>query len=223
MTTHTKMTKVRTTPRKTAEERAEISRINGGAPPPELYYPKAEVRYTDDNNEYDLSELYSSRARYAPELKIAAATAYVMTGTVKGVERLTGLKQQTISEWKNSSSWWPDLVSRIKKEKQDNVDAIMTNIIHEAGTQVLDRILNGDEVLDKNGDIIRKKMSGKDTAMVMAITWDKRALVRGEPTSRSEKVDQRAIMEELKEQFAEIAASALKNSAIDVTPKVEEE
>lgn len=207
---------------KSKEELAEIARVNGAAKQPEYYYPKSEVQYTEDGNEYDLSELYEPRAKYPPELKIAAATAYVMTGSVRGVQRITGLKQQTISDWKNRSTWWPDLVQRIKKEKQDNVDAIMTNIIHEAGTQVLDRILNGDEIIDKDGGKHRRKMSGKDTAMVMAITWDKRALVRGEPTSRSEKVDQRAIMEDLKKQFEELATKALRDSAIDVTPRPED-
>lgn len=189
----------------------------------EAPYPRVEMAYKAapkskkqlDNNELDLTSLYSSRAKYTADEKLAAVLAYVMTGSVRGVVRLTGLKQQVVSDWKNNSSWWPDAYANVKKQKQEEVDGTLTSIIHAAAGSILDRILHGDEVIDKNGDPVRRKMSGKELAWVMGITFDKRALLRGDPTSRTEKVDQKALIEELKEDFALMAKKHLDKSVIN--------
>ena len=181
-----------------------------------MAYPAAKKhRKQVPNNEYDLAALYSSRAKYTAEEKLAAVTAYVMTGSVRGVVRLTGLKQQVISDWKNNSSWWPDAYATVKKEKQEEVDGTLTSIIHAAAGGVMDSILHGDEVIDKNGDLVRRQMSGKDKAWVMGITFDKRALLRGDPTSRTEKVDQKALISELKEDFEAMARQHLDKKVIN--------
>ena len=168
------------------------------------------------NNEYDYSELYSPRAKYTAEEKLQAVTAYVMTGTAVGAARVTGQLADTIREWKNHSSWWPDAYIQAKKERQEEMDGVMTAIVHEAGYQVLDRIQNGDEVIDKDGNVVRRKMSGKELATVMGITYDKRSLLRGDPTSRTEKVDTKQILDDVREQLKEIAKDHLDKSVVNV-------
>ena len=198
-------------------------KFTGPYPRTELAYPKAEPREDKGpNNEYDLSSLYSPLAKYTEEEKLIAVTAYVMTGSVAGVVRLTGLKHQIISDWKNNSSWWPDIYVQIKKQKQEEVDGTLTTIIHAASGELLDRIVNGDEVVTKDGDVIKRKMSGKELGWVLGVTYDKRALLRGDPTSRTEKVDQAALMKELKGEFESMAKEALENSVVKtVTPEGE--
>jgi hypothetical protein len=182
----------------------------------EMAYPKAKpIKQKIDNNQHDLNALYSPRAKYTAEEKLAAVLAYVMTGTVAGVVRLTGFKQQVISDWKNNSSWWPDAYHNVKKQKQEEVDGTLTSIVHAAAGGIMDRIMHGDEVVDKNGDLVRRKMSGKELAWVMGITYDKRALLRGDPTSRSEKVDQTKLIAELKEDFANMAKQHLDKTVIN--------
>ena len=203
------------------EEKAEISRVNGSSPKPELVYPVAKKQPVLEQNEFDLADLYSSKARYTAEQKLQAVTAYVMTGTILGASRLTGLSKQLISEWKNRAMWWDDAYHYCKKQKQEEADGIMTSIIHLAAEETLDRIVNGDEVINKDGDVVRRKMGGKELATTMAITFDKRALLRGEPTSRTERVDTNQVMEELKEQFADMAKNALDSSVVKVLPENE--
>ena len=190
--------------------------VNTPYPRIEQAYPKAPAyKKQVDCSQVDLTSLYSAKAKYTAEEKLAAVVAYVLTGTVRGVVRLTGFKQQVISDWKNNSTWWPDAYRQIKLEKQEEVDGTLTSIIHAAGSGILDRILNGDEVIDKNGDLVRRKMSGKELAWTMGITFDKRALLRGDPTSRTEKVDQTAIIEELKGSFAAMAREHLDKTVIN--------
>ena len=183
----------------------------------EMAYPKAEPYEKQMAcNELDLTSLYSSKAKYTAEEKLSAVLAYVMTGSVRGVVRLTGFKQQVVSDWKNNSSWWPDAYRAIKKEKQEEVDGALTAIVHAASSGIMDRIVNGDEIIDKNGDVVRRRMSGKELAWVMGITYDKRALLRGDPTSRTEKIDQSKLMLELKKDFERMTREALSINTITV-------
>ena len=184
-------------------------------PRTEMAYPKAPTsKKQEPNNKFDLAELYSAKAKYTADEKLAAVLAYVMTGSIRGVVRLTGLKQQVVSDWKNNSSWWTDAYMSIKKEKQDEVDGGLTTIIHAASGEIIDRIVNGDEIIDKNGDSVRRKMSGKELAWVMGITYDKRALLRGDPTSRTEKVDAKTQIEDLRREFGAMAREHLDKTVI---------
>lgn len=184
-------------------------------PRPELAYPEVEKHPKQEpSNKYDLTALYSAGAKYTADEKLAAVLAYVMTGSIRGVVRLTGLKQQVVSDWKNNSIWWTDAYMSIKKEKQDEIDGSLTTIIHAASGEIIDRIINGDEFADKNGDLRRKKMSGKELAWVMGISYDKRALLRGDPTSRTEKIDYNKQLEDLRKEFGNMAAEHLEKTVI---------
>ena len=201
--------------RKANEEKPPVGRF-------ELAYPEAPPHKKQlKSNKYDLAELYSAKARYTAEEKLSAVLAYVMTGSVRGVIRLTGFRQQTISDWKNNSSWWTDAYMTIKKEKQDEIDGGLTPIIHAASGEIIDRIINGDEFIDKNGDPRRKKMSGKELAWVMGISYDKRALLRGDPTSRTEKVDTQQQMADLRKEFGAMAREHLDSTVIKNIPREE--
>lgn len=185
-------------------------------PRTESVYPEAPKHKKHDlrPNKYDLADLYSSKARYTADEKLAAVLAYVMTGSVRGVVRLTGFKQQTISDWKNNSSWWPDAYMAVKQQKQEEIDGGLTTIIHAASGEILDRIMNGDEILDKNGDKCRIKIKGKELSWIMGISFDKRALLRGDPTSRTEKVDTKTQMEDLRKEFGNMAREHLSSTVI---------
>lgn len=210
----------------TPEERAEIARQNGRkSKNRQEAYPKADPLPVVDNNEYDfLGEMYHPQAQYSPEVKLAAVTAYFTTGTVRGASRMTGVSKQTISEWKNKSNWWPLAYAKVKKDKQEELDATLTGMIDLAFEEAKDRILNGDETITKDGDIVRKKMSGKDLVTAGAIMVDKRAIIRGDPTSISASKNQspQELLMQLGEQFQQIAKERIEKSVVkDVNPTTE--
>jgi len=85
-----------------------------------------------------------------------------------------------------------ELLTSIRLEKSDEIDASITNILDASTKQLTDRINNGDEVLNKDGDIIRLAMKGRDLATVFGITFDKRQIIRNLPTSiKAESTDAR--------------------------------
>ena len=147
----------------------------------------SEQKAPEDTGDYDLSEMYHPSSKYTAEEKFQAVMAYITTGNSKQAQKYCIVPANTIRYWKANASWWPEAVAYAKQQKQEELDAKLTKIIDLAVDQVEDRLINGDEVLTKNG-IERKKMSGKDAATTGAILFDKRQLIRGDPTSRTEKV-----------------------------------
>ena len=205
-------TKKVTESKKSKEELADISRENGkmSAKYHESAYEKSEPMVIDYAVEDMYADIYDPRAKIAPELKIHAAAAFFATGTVDGASRLTGLNHQTISEWKNKSEWWDPVLSKLKKEKNDELDATVTDLIHKTTTELNDRIINGEVQMHQGvptGHL--KPMTGRDLAATLNTLYDKRTMMRGEPTSISGKADQSTIIDSLKEQFEKMAKAHL--------------
>ena len=203
----------------TKEERAEISRKNGAknkGRPSQVYKPAPPLPKIDPNDYDFMSDMYHPLAQYTPEQKLSAVLAYFETGTTRGASRICGVNQQLISEWKNKSQWWPAAYEKVKKDRQDELDANLTSLIDLAFEEAKDRIMNGDEVIDKNGEIVRRKMGGKELVTSAAIMVDKRAIIRGDPTtiSANKNTDPKLLLEQLGEQFTKIAKEHLDKSVV---------
>lgn len=155
------------------------------------------------------------KQEYPAERKIQACTLYFMNGSMKQTAKELGMGWNTIAGWKNKSPWWEEVTGKLRREKQDELDAMMTNYIHEAQEQAIDRVKNGDFKLMASGELKRIPMSGRDLALTSAAFFDKRALIRGDATSISRRQDP------LKEIQGKLEAFAKFNSAreIDGTPR----
>lgn len=117
--------------------------------------------------------------------KLQAALAWIMVGSTEEASRLCGVPGRTIRYWMEQS-WWENVVDEARKVKQKELDGLWTGLIHKAATEVKERLEEGDETLDKQGNIRRTKIKAKDLAVILSIVVDKRALLRGEPTARRE-------------------------------------
>jgi hypothetical protein len=181
----------------------------------------------------DFSEMVSKHRSkdcikvYTPEEKVQAATAYFMCGSFKQVQRDIGISWDTVRTWKDSAPWWDEIIHKLRREKQDELDVMMTNYLHEAQHQALDRIKNGDCKLDKNGEVVRVPMSGRDIALTSVAFFDKRALIRGDATSISRRQDPLGDIKDKLEAFAqynsakEIDGVPRKKTSIEVTQMIQ--
>lgn len=162
-----------------------------------------------DDQEEDmliLGELYNVNSPYTPEDKIKACTAYIVTGKATKAQKLCGVTADTIRQWKNKAHWWPDLVQLLRKQKQDEMDGSITGILHQAIDIVGERLTHGEEVVLKDGTVVHKMPSMKDVVWALGVLFDKRQLLRGEATSRTEKVSTSETLNTIKKQFEEMAA-----------------
>ncbi len=123
---------------------------------------------------------------YTREDRQRAAATYAVTGSVVKTAEIVGIPHRTLSDWKADSPEWEATVSRIRREKDAELDAHFTEIIARCSEEVRDRIEHGDWKRDaRSGETYRQPLSAKDLALVGAICYDKRQLLRNLPTSRS--------------------------------------
>ena len=161
-------------------------------------------KYTEKALTIDLADLHATGSIYSPEQKIAAAQAYLITGTSVQAQKYCGVKADVIRDWKTRSTWWTSLFETIQKQKSEELEANFTRILDTSLLALEDRIENGDTKINKDGSLIRVPMGGKEIAVVLAIMYDKRALLRGDVTSRVEKRETNA-MTLLQNKFEDIA------------------
>ena len=126
--------------------------------------------------------------KYSAGDKLRAALAYIITASSRKAHKLTGIPDYTIRAWKAKAPWWPKAVEYALLAKKEELDANLQEIQDRANTGVIDRVQHGDHKFNKAGDLVRVPIGGKELMTISAIARDKQSLLRGQPTSISEKV-----------------------------------
>jgi len=151
-------------------------------------------------------------SKYTDKERMEVIAHYAVLGNQTKVSELTNIPQQTISQW-SKNEWWQEALSRVRLEKAEELDAMLTNSIHKALDQVQDRIDNGDEII-QSGQALRRKMTGKDLATTAGILFDKRQISRNLPTSISAKTDDAKLLE-LQAKFEALAGKTIDGEVVD--------
>ena len=161
----------------------------------------------------DLDALHHPRSTYTAEQKVAACMAYILTGTSFRAETLCGVPAGIIRDWKQSD-WWDETSEACRREKQEELDGVMTNIIHEAIEKVRERVqlgeliyIEGEPAVDPDSPdgFAHKPLSLRELTITLGILYDKRNLIRGDPTSISGKTDTSTKMQELTDEFKKLS------------------
>jgi hypothetical protein len=104
------------------------------------------------------------------------------------VSELTRIPERTLNDW-SMQPWFGTMLAELRAERASELDGTYTRIIDEATGPLLDRLKNGDPYT-VGGEVKRKPVSARDLALIAAITYDKRALARHEPTQIGIKRDE---------------------------------
>lgn len=148
---------------------------------------------------------YGKSTRYSVDEKIQAVVYWVLCRNLPAVCRYTGLEMHTLKHWKYNTDWWPKCENAVKTLRNEELDRKFSDLIDVALDELYERLEMGDEVLHQ-GQVYRKKVSAKELMTILGITYDKRALMRGDPTSRVENASSsEAKINKLAERFEQIA------------------
>lgn len=123
-----------------------------------------------------------NRSEYTPEVKLKALQTYAAYGSMQQVEKRLGIPWKTVQSWKRLD-WWKSNIEAVREEADDKLDGMFTNVVHKATEAIEDRLSNGDERVDKNGDTYRVKVGARDLSIIAGTLYDKRNLVRGKTTT----------------------------------------
>lgn len=141
------------------------------------------------------------RTHYSEKEKINACCVFAVSGNSRRTAELTKIPEATIRQWKQSH-WWNDVTTRIYSEQDEELSGKLTKLVDKAVDEINDRLEDGDYVYNPKLDkIIRKPINAKDVAGIAVMAVDKRQLLRGQPTSRTESVSQDQRLKALADEF----------------------
>lgn len=134
-----------------------------------------------------------SRSPYSAEDRIACVMAYIVEGgnataAAKAASHSIQkeIKPDLLRQWKSRSEWWEEGEDIARRMLQQDLDMKYTRLMHRTESEMVKRLEQGNTVLAKNGDLVQVPVTFKDLVTGHGIISDKRAMLRGEPTSRKE-------------------------------------
>jgi len=150
----------------------------------------------------------NAKTKWGLDAKVMAAGYYAVLGSYEKTKdhmAAAGIPvpKSTIAYWRKQTQWWGPLIEEVRKAKNEELDAKLTSIIHSSADALEDRVKNGNyKLAGKNEDgtpnLVRVPMSSSELATGgIGIQYDKRALLRGDPTSRVAREDPIAILEKI--------------------------
>lgn len=172
--------------------------------------------YEDRQRYGDILKLAPDGVGYTAYQRIDGIFAYFVSGSYKEAAKQLGMSEGTLIGWARQP-WWKLALAKLKEIKQDELDDKYSIILEKTLDTVLDRLTNGEEFVGKDGVKGRKAVSMRDAMLVNAISYDKRALHRGDPTSRTERII--TVEEKLSEQANNFKMIARKEKVIEVVPE----
>lgn len=150
--------------------------------------------------------------RWSDAQKMEAIQSWLVLGNMSLVSRILSIPRITLATWK-ASAWWKEAVDDIKLQEKIELSNKMKKIVEAAHLVVEDRLVNGDAVVTKTGQIIRKPVNMRDAHRVAVDLQNQRDAV--EKASREPGKDDEGStdkLEQLATKFAEFATKSIEKS-----------
>ena len=139
--------------------------------------------------------------------KIEACTIFIATGSPTATAAATGVPIDTIRKWREAA-WWKELREQIQHEDEAALDSKTTKIIQKTMDLIADRVENGEYLFDqKTGTIKRMPMSARTATKVASDLFDKRQILRKQPTKIVENHNIADRINQLASEFAKFSAA----------------
>src|SRR5690606_19539667 len=118
---------------------------------------------------------------------------------------IAGVPAWTIRKWKQETPWWNQAVMEVKRAKQEQLDAKLTNLIEKTMSELRDRLMHGDEVVTGKGKKIRKKVSARDLSVITGVLYDKRTHIRRDVDPTQDKPEDEDTLNKLQNDFEKLS------------------
>jgi|AACY02.16.fsa_nt_gi hypothetical protein len=171
----------------------------------------------DHSKELDITEVKGRLANVDRLQQMEAVAVYCYTGSMPKAAKAIGAKVHNIRDWKNQP-WWNEAVNEVRKRMNDELDGRLSGVVDRLVAEIEDRINKGDEVVVAGGEKVRKKVSARELATTLSILFDKRALIRGDPTSRTERTSTDDHLEKLEKKFEDFTKRLTEKKINDSLP-----
>jgi hypothetical protein len=121
-----------------------------------------------------------AHAAHAEEDKTRALAIYAETGSTFTAAEATGIPRRTIDAWIERDPEIDAKLEALRRAVREKTAHKYAEIASEAATQLLDRLKNGDDVVDRNGKVVgKRRVAAKDLAIVSSIAAENHAKITG--------------------------------------------
>ena len=152
-------------------------------------------------------------SQYTREQILDAATRWAFSGNARRLAEEQGIPPRTLQEW-TQAEWWDALVAQIRADQSQELDGMLSGVLHSAVAAVADRLEHGEQVLDKDGQIKRVPVKARDAMLIGAISFDKRQIARSLPTSITD--SKGGALGVLRDQLAQVSGRVINGEAKEV-------
>lgn len=127
-------------------------------------------------------QVQESRSTYSVDQQTEIAATYLSTGSIARTSELTSVPLTTIHTW-SKTEWWHAVLDRLRTEYKAELEARVSSALFKALDQIDERLNNGDVSVTKDGSVVRHPIRARDLSILTSILFDKRQIIRHEPTS----------------------------------------
>jgi hypothetical protein len=166
------------------------------------------------------SKKHKAKTAWLDSDKRRAVSVYKSVGSMVKTTEITGIPDQTLRFWMKQD-WWNEWLRQIKAEDTAILEDAATDIAKLGGDVVRERLKNGDFILNKEGELIRKPVSARDAAIITAVSIDKRKLLQEEPI-REQQLNSAERLLSLVEQFTRFASAREIKGVVREVAKIEQ-
>jgi len=157
---------------------------------------------------------------FPQQTKIDACTMYCVYGDVDEVSRLTKVPVKYIRQWKEEP-WWSEIQKKVFVEQNEKLGSRISTVLDKSLGEIEERLTNGDYLWDvRKSKLVRKPIDTKVLSNLFNNLVNRRQLIRGEPTSITNKVGVDDRLKFLAEQFEKFA-SAKEVEQLPTTQEIE--
>jgi hypothetical protein len=144
---------------------------------------------------------------FPQQTKIDACTLYCVYGDVDEVSKLTKVPVKFIRQWKEEP-WWNEIQKKVFVEQNEKLGSRISTVLDKSLGEIEERLTNGDYLWDvRKSKLVRKPIDTKVLSNLFNNLVNRRQLIRGEPTSITNKVGVDDRLKFLAEQFEKFASA----------------
>lgn len=122
---------------------------------------------------------------YSREDMMACVLGYVLTGSNTKASRISGVGLSQVKQWRYYSKWWDEAVEVAREVMSEKMEDKFTALLNESLNQLEERLKKGDKVIRAEKER-RLPIKAAELVRIVNTLFDKRQLLRGDVTSRSE-------------------------------------
>lgn len=115
------------------------------------------------------------------ERNLAILQHYALCGSIVDTARKFGETAYGLAQLM-ATPWWQREYAFLRREQMAQENVRLTSLWSKTLDQIEDVLTYGEEVQTKHGDVVRKTLSASALARLAEVLFDKRQIVRNEPT-----------------------------------------